>query len=252
MYIDSADRYFIENKYHRQDEPFNPYNRFGYHGYECPTETGLNDEEMLKGLYALKEETKGQSHALIKAKGFAYILDNMRIDVNEHDYFVCLYNWGRLLDKVFIAPWKEEALCDEDRQTIRDFDESAAADIWLDTEHFVPDLDIISSLGITGILKKIKREHKNHSTLTNKQEEFFVAMETKYEAVIRLLDRLAKYAKENPNGKTEYVLKSLENIRDGVPKTTLDILQLMYIVFPFDRKQGCNTLLSAQGQLILR
>ena len=52
------DRSFIENKYHKTDEPFNPYSRMAYHGYDFDKSTGLEDEEIKDGLSKLYEKTK--------------------------------------------------------------------------------------------------------------------------------------------------------------------------------------------------
>ena len=67
-YISDLDRAYIENKYHRQDEPFDPHQRFCYHGYEYDPSTGLDDKQMAEGLEALFEQTRGMDHALAKAK----------------------------------------------------------------------------------------------------------------------------------------------------------------------------------------
>ena len=53
------DRKFIENKYHKTDEPFNPYARMAYHGYGYDKSTGLEDEEIRDGLAKLYEKNKG-------------------------------------------------------------------------------------------------------------------------------------------------------------------------------------------------
>lgn len=172
-YISEADRSFIENKYHRQDQPFDPYNRFGYHGYEFLPETGLDDAQMLRGLRALYDTMADKPHALIKAEGFAYVLDHMRIDVNESDYFVGLYNWGRLLDKAFIGRWKSEAFREADKDNlVEDYEQSGTASIWLDTEHYVPDWDVITSLGISGLLDRIRAERTRHTSLSPEKAAF--------------------------------------------------------------------------------
>lgn len=44
------DRDFIANKYHKQNEPFNAYNRMAYHGYDFDERTGKSDGEILDGL----------------------------------------------------------------------------------------------------------------------------------------------------------------------------------------------------------
>ena len=79
------DRKYIEEKYHLSDQPFNPYARWNYHGYAFEESTGLSDEEIQNGLKKLKESIHDEPHPIQKAKLFAYVLDNTRIDVNEHD-----------------------------------------------------------------------------------------------------------------------------------------------------------------------
>ena len=51
-----CDRKFIENKYHKTDEPFNPYARMAYHGYDYDKSTGLENEEIRNGLAKLYEK----------------------------------------------------------------------------------------------------------------------------------------------------------------------------------------------------
>ena len=87
------------------DEPFDPFDRFPYHGYEYDESTGLSDAEMESKLNELYEKTRGLPHCVAKAKGFAFVLDNMRIDVNKHDYFIGMYNWAQPLNKTFISKW---------------------------------------------------------------------------------------------------------------------------------------------------
>lgn len=231
-YISEADRAFIENKYHRQDQPFDPYNRFGYHGYAFSPETGLDDAQMLRGLHALYAAGKDKPHALIKAECFAYVLDHMRIDVNEHDYFAGLYNWGRLLDKAFIGSWKSSAFREADTEhLVEDYEQSGTASIWLDTEHYVPDWDVITSLGISGLLDRVRAGRALHPGLSPEQEAFFRAMEIEYAAILRLLDRLIAFSAAHPNCKTALVLPALQTIRSGPPETTLAALELMYLFF---------------------
>ena len=88
-----GDRYYIERKYHDPEKPFNNYLRWNYHGYAYDASTGMDDEEMQAGLRALKAEIYAQPRPIQKAKLFAYVLDNARIDINEHDYFIGFWNW---------------------------------------------------------------------------------------------------------------------------------------------------------------
>lgn len=234
-YITDSDRCYIENKYHRQDQPFDPYKRYAYHGYEFDQSTGLNDEEMLCGLERLYETTKSIPRCLAKAKAFSYVLDNMRIDVNEHDYFVGLYNWGRLLGETFMGKWYKEIdeSMPETMELINDLSESGTASVWLDTEHFVPNWEMIMELGIPGILDNVRkhRSYHNEEDLTEQQKAYFDSMELEYEAILRLIGRLHDYAKKQNHKKAVLIAQTMENLKNGAPKTFLDAIELMYIFF---------------------
>ena len=88
------DRKFIENKYHMTNEPFNPYNRMAYHGYDYDVSTGMDDDEIKAGLKNLYEKIKDLPHPVAKAYAVKYTLDNTRIDVNEHHV---VPDWNSLL-----------------------------------------------------------------------------------------------------------------------------------------------------------
>ncbi|MBR4961321.1 MAG: hypothetical protein IKY52_10525, partial [Clostridia bacterium] len=195
-YINETDRHYIENKYHRQDEPFNPYDRLNYHGYEYDPSTGLDDQEMHTELEKLYNETLGMDHALAKAKGFAFVLDNARIDVSPHDYFFGFYNWARPLGKTFIQKWYGEifSTMPEVQKVIREYYASGTAELWLDTEHVVPYWVDIMELGFPGLLERTRQHHAKRTDLTETEEAFFVSIETEYEAILRLLERLAEFA----------------------------------------------------------
>ena len=57
-YIREKDRYYIENKYHRTDEAFDPFDRLNYHGYEYDASTGLDDAQMHAALEELFEQNR--------------------------------------------------------------------------------------------------------------------------------------------------------------------------------------------------
>lgn len=236
IYINDNDKDFILNKYHLQNEPFNPLSRFAYHGRMCDYTQGLDDDGMRAALVKLRNENEGKEHALIKAKAFAFVLDNAKIAVDEHDFFPCLYNWGRPLDGVFINPWQKELFdsipgLNED---ISDFNNSGLAEMWLDTNHVVPDWKDILALGFPGLLDRVKEyhgKHKSSGVLTAKEEAFFESIEIEYEAILRFVKRLIEYTEEHVTEKTALVKRSLETLYKGKPENIFDVLMLMYIYF---------------------
>ena len=90
MYICEKDKSFIENKYHDTTKPFDPHQKFTYHGTVSEYSDGLDDIQMREAMDRFYEEGKGQDRALDKAKAFAFVLDNAKIHVSDKDYFPCI------------------------------------------------------------------------------------------------------------------------------------------------------------------
>lgn len=234
-----ADMDYLLNKYHSQNEKYEPLRRFEYHGGEYDTSTGLDDAEMLAGIdriVASFGDTPDYNHQILKAKIVEYILDNTMIDINEHDYYMGLHCWGRLI-KHTISKWEGEVYekyVGEKQQMWNDFRTSGTAWFWLDFDHTVPDWDSLLTLGFSGILERARKSYedkKDNGTLTEKQEIFFKAIEIEYTAIIRFLDRLANLAGTKTHAKAKIAQQSLINLRYGGAKDTYDALNMIYIYF---------------------
>ena len=86
-----ADREAILNKYHRLDRPYNSFQRFAYHGWECDPDTGLDDAGIKAKIREACESSAGQPHPVVQARTFAAVLDNTRIAISPHDWYCLLY-----------------------------------------------------------------------------------------------------------------------------------------------------------------
>ncbi len=233
-----SDMEYLLNKYHKVDEEYNPFRRFNYHGYEYDVETGLSDEEIISGIDRIAEEFSepDYNHQILKARIVEFILDNTRIDVNEHDYFVGIYTWGRVIKRI-IDKWNNECYANyvgEKKQVLDDLWGAGALWTWLDYDHTVPDWDSLLNLGFSGILKRARLSYESkmsNGTLTREQQIFYRALELEYTAIIRLLDRFVKYADIKNHSKAGAVKDSLIHLRDGAAIDTLDALQMMYLYF---------------------
>ena len=236
--ISRQDREAIENKYHKCSESFNPKDRMNYHGYDYDESTGLSDDEIKEGLKRIAERLKGKHHYEIKSTLFSYILENTRIDVSEHDYFVGIYTWSRIIDRHTVDPWKNEVHNKVDKvipdNVKKDLGESGAAWANLDFDHTVPDWESLAELGFVGILKRLDSSYavaKGKGEITEKQEAFYLGAKREYEALIGLTKRFYEYSLTKTHEKAAVVSESLRKISLGAPETTLDMLQLMYIYF---------------------
>jgi hypothetical protein len=205
------DRNYLENKYHKTNESFDPFNRMAYHGYEYDASTGFDDEEMKNGLLGLYEDIKDLPHPVAKALAFEFVLDHTRIDVNEHDYFIGIYSWNRAITDITISKWHKEVfdeMIPETKGFISKNKKAGTLDMWADYVHSVPDWNAVFTFGFSGILARTKRYRKMHEDncpLTPGQAAYFDSIEIEYTAIIRLIDRLYMYAKTKSHEKAEKI-----------------------------------------------
>lgn len=230
------DRPYLERKYHNPDEPFNPYNRRLYHGWECPVETGLSPEQIKEDLKKLADDLKNESHSIYKARAVEYVLDNTRIDINEHDYFPLIYTWGREISETTVTLWEQEMFTVTEPQIKEQYDlfnESGAVNMWPDYDHVVPDWKALMELGFIGIYERIKKYKAYHveNGIKKEQLSFFQGMEIVYSAIIRFIERMYKFSLTKTHEKAKVVSTGLKNLSVGAPKTTYDAMLLIYLYF---------------------
>ncbi len=232
-----TDRSFIENKFHKQNEPFNPYARMAYHGYNFPEDSGLSDEEIRAGLRELSPSLEKLPHPVAKAKAVEYVLDHTRIDTNEHDMFVGLYSLNRLANEFTCQKWEKELFTQIIPQTgelNRELNESNAVAIWPDFDHVVPHWDSILDLGFCGLKQRVisyRNYHQERGTLTEEKAALFTGMEILYSAIERLIDRLYRHALSQTHARAKGYADCLKTIKEGAPQTTYEAMQTMYLYF---------------------
>lgn len=231
------DRETIENKYHIKGEKFNPYNRMAYHGYEYDKTTGKDDGEITDGLKKLYDSIKDLPHPQAKAYAVKYVLENTRIDINEHDWFVGFYSVNRLAGRITSDRWYNEifaCVIPETDALMKDMNNSGAVSIWPDFDHVVPDWDSVLLLGFPGLMKRAlfyRSRHEANGTLTESAKAFFDGIVTEYQAIIDVIDRLYRYSLTKKHAKAEKISQCLKNIRDGAPNNFYEALQVIYIYF---------------------
>lgn len=232
----NTDRVTIERKYHDPEKEFNFFNRMAYHGYDYDETTGLDDAQIEEGLLEMATELEGLSKPIYKARMFEYVLENTRIDINEHDYFIGIYTWNRPISKHTVFKWEAEVKDSfpEEVKVINDYDAAGAVYGWLDFDHTVPDWDALMEFGFPGLLKRAEtcyQDLKEAGTLSKKQEDFFRGIEIEYKAIIRFIDRLYQYALTKDFEKAPVIAECLKHLRDGVPTDTYEALQMIYLYF---------------------
>lgn len=235
--INSADRYFIERKYHNPQEPFNAFRRMDYHGIGYLEDTGLCEKEIRDGLKKLEGEISSLPHPVAKAKAIKYVLENQRLYINEHDYFVGLDSLSRLANSVTMNKWEHESRVLKNQDLLQKahlFNRSGAVMIWTDYDHVVPDWKSLMELGFSGIRQRArnyKAQHELDGTLDEEMSAFFEGIEIEYSAIIDLIDRMYNVAKGKSFEKARKIEICLKHLRDGKPTDFYEALQIIYIYF---------------------
>lgn len=233
--ISASDRYYVERKYHDPEKEFDPFKRMAYHGIGYLEDSGLDDEALLKGLLALP--VSDFPHPIAKAKAVDYMLQNSRVYVNEHDYFIGLYSLNRLAKCITFEKWSKESLSLRKPELVSlsdDVNQCGAMMIWTDYDHVVPDWKSLMELGFTGIRERARvyrQKHEEAGTLTEETDAFFEGIEQQFTAILAFLDRVIAIAEKQNFEKAAEITACLKSLRKGAPTTFYEALQLIFIYF---------------------
>lgn len=233
----AKDREWIKDKYHKTAEPFEPLRRMAYHGHEFDPATGLLDEEIRQGLRALAEQTATLPHPVAKARAVEYVLQNTRIAVDKHDFFVGVYSLNRLITETTVRKWRREifdgALA-EQISHMNILNASGAVTMGPDFDHVVPDWESVMTLGIPGLRERARayrRAQECRAPLTAEQAAYFDGIEIEYTAIIAFFDRLYRYAATQTHAKAPHIAACMRALRDDAPQSLYEALQLLFLFF---------------------
>jgi formate C-acetyltransferase len=204
--------------------------------------TGMDNETLKANLMALAEEFNDQPHEIIKAKAFAYVCENVRIDVNSRDWFVAFGCWDRKdrpLSKL-ISKWDKEVNANYLKlgKLIEEQKVSGASNLVKDFDHSVPDWEAIFEFGFPGLLERVRKfrtEHEKKASLSKETKAYFDGLEITYSAILDMLKRFHRHALDNANGNQRIlaVAECLNTLIHGAPTNTYEVLQLIYLFFIF-------------------
>lgn len=218
----AADREYIMRK-HKQSV------------YECST--GLDNEQIKKGVEAFYVLSKTENHALIKAKAFDYVLSNTRIDVSEHDWYIGIAQSGqRTVRNALSLKWLEDvrkvlspALVAEEKRHHR-----KSHLVYLDPWHHVPDWISVLELGIPGLLdrsEQMRKLREETQGLTQEQWAYFESIKIEYTSILKFFLRVRDHALTKDSPKCKKIARCMDNLYKGAPTSTYECLQLIWIFF---------------------
>jgi len=199
--------------------------------------TGIIEEQEAISAIA---KIEGPSHAIIKAKAGAYILEHCAIDVNPKCWFgvnfagripkyVCGAN--RAMQQLRRRWLKELTEGQPIRQVMEDMSESkaGAGAHSADFEHWVPDWDAALHLGFAGLRERARDYRKKIAVPTRAQKDYFDSIEIMLTACIRFVGRLADLAEARiaEDERMPLRVKCLRQLETGAPTDIYEALQFI-------------------------
>ena len=205
--------------------------------------TGVTQEQAKEKLLVLSKELEPKEPwNVVKATCFAWLCDNLAIDVSPLDWFPAFACWNRHARPISPVLGRrngeiEQKFYPEICPRMYEGNRQGKWMVWKDFDHIVPDWDTIIPLGFTGMKARL---------LANWQEEkpYYRAEKIAAEGIERLLDRLIRQgtmglsaprsedaAGTVRNARLVKQVASLKRLRAGVPQTAYDVMQFIYLYF---------------------
>jgi len=180
---------------------------------------------------------KDEDWKVVKARLFAYCLDNMSIDVSDHDWFPASTSWsryGRVMNKMLWARADRFDAGSAAMREIRAGNRRGDWSCWHDFDHSVPDWDAIIPLGFTGLRARLLRYRKD--------TPFYRGLEITADAILRGIGRYEALARRKlaaglydpaKRARMEKEIASLHRLRTAAPQSAYDVMQFIYIYWVF-------------------
>lgn len=222
---------YIKNKYHDASKPWDGMNRFIRRDEIFDPATGMDADTICRELVCADEAIKELSHPVRKAKALAFVMENTRISCDPRDYYPAINACDRPLQKTLINHWKSEVfdkIIPEIGKKRAELEMAGTVTIWPDYDHSMPVWERVFSLGFAGLLRESEKARYSKSW-DEEQEAFFEGIKITYEAIIRLISRLAGLAEKTKG--SERMAKAFRQLETGAPSTFYEALLLGYLYF---------------------
>ena len=230
-YLSQASYQYIMNKYHDQSQPFDGFKRFIRHDAIFDPATGMDGDAILARIQQQDQQIRDLPHPVRKAKAFAYILENTRINCDPRDPFPAINMIDRPLNQTLIAQWRKEVFEDmipENAQRRAWFERNGIVTMWPDFDHSVPVWDRVFALGFSGLLAESEAARKAKTSLTEEQTAFYDGIFITYTAILAFLQRLQVQAQVQGSNR---MAQALDALQKNPPRSFYEALLMDYIYF---------------------
>ena len=200
--------------------------------------TGMDVATLQDGIERIEIEWKDKEDwAVVKARMFAYVCDNMAIGCSGHDWFPAFAAWNRNNRPLSLAIERRSNEVDRNllpkvRAAIDAGWTGGRFSMWRDFDHSVPDWDEVLALGWPGIERRLDENAKD--------EPFYRALRMTLDASKRMIARLTAKARDEAGRaaegsvarrRLEAQAEALANILVSPPKTSYEMMMFQYLYF---------------------
>ena len=192
--------------------------------------TGVDKAKAKAKILALSRELEPKEPwNVVKATCFAWLCDNVAIDVSPLDWFPAFSLWNRYDRPMNAVTGRRNAEIDkkyypEMRARINKGNAIGRYMVWKDFDHIIPEWDKVLKLGFPGMKSRLRANWKDDVS-------YYRAELMASDAIDRLLNRLIAQGRARGGRRAIRQAESLTRLRDGAPQTAYDVMQFIYLYF---------------------
>lgn len=208
-------------------------------------EAGARVQVLKEEMLALADALEGQPKPVVKARCFAYLLENAPVYVNADDWFGISLEAAKmsklkdvgmqcgLLLRELSKKWSRELYSElnkpEDAHFRKHAKDLLLNEFYIDYNHSTPCWEDILGLGVSGLLDRVLSYRAKLSPLTAEQEAYFDGIEITYRAFLRLLDRYIEALAGREEPRRVIMRDALMQLRENPPANTYEAMLLAWI-----------------------
>ena len=192
--------------------------------------TGVDKAKAKAKILALSRELETKEPwNVVKATCFAWLCDNVAIDVSPLDWFPAFSLWNRYDRPMNAVTGRRNGEIDrkyypEMRARMNKGNSIGRYTVWKDFDHIIPEWDKVLPLGFPGMKSRLRANWKDNVP-------YYRAELMASEAIDRLLNRLIVQGRARGGARAIRQAESLTRLRDGAPQTAYDVMQFIYLYF---------------------
>ena len=213
--------------------------------------TGLCADELRTHLQKLQNSKLSEPRPIFCAKAYAYLLDNLQLEINEHTPFSLKFNIGvdysgfagtDIFAKEIFEEQRRRVLGErlpEDYRRMLEGDSVGLTSVWTDFWHTVPNWEFLLGQGFGGILqyaKESKAKLLRTGAATDGKVAFLDSVIIRFEAIKRFIIRAKDYSL---HFSVSEFSQALGRLAEQPPETLYEVM-LFSVLYLYFEEIGCE------------